>query len=131
MVLAPGSVVSGHLYTVLSGSLSSVPSLPGWLGRRLSPPPQRLAQARRKGTVFGRSVRRAEQQLEQWCRKIEMAPDGAQNNTINAAAHVLARDYSPPLDPEEIRCQLEDAALRGRHPLSRARPTIRSGLSSP
>lgn len=129
MVLAPGSVVRGTPYTVLRGTLEAVPPMPGWLYQKLAPKPPSLAQDRlKRSPKFVPRLPQAQAQLRQWCRKIITAPDGMQNNTINAAAHVLARDYSPPLDLDEVREELERAAEVGQHPVSRARPTIRSGL---
>ena len=140
MVLAPGSVVAGTVYAVVSGSLRDVPPLPGWLERMLRPRQLSLSEERKRGMdrgvtnarqgMFRKNERAARIQFDRWCDKIVNAPDGEQNNTINSAAHVLARDYADVFDREEVRCRLEQAAMEGHHPLSRARPTIHSGLTS-
>jgi len=130
MVIAPGSKVAGMPYQVLSGSLGDVPPLPGWLATYLKPRPQTIAQQREaeRRRWFKPSQFQAERALTQWCRKIASAPQGQQNNRINLAAFILARDFCPPLDIEDVRHKLELAAEEGNHPRRRAEPTIASGL---
>jgi hypothetical protein len=131
MVLAPGSVINGRAYTVLRGTLSHLPPLPYWIIEKVRPKPLSLAEERRraKSKWLVVSPYRAEAELRHWCDKVIHAPEGTQNNTINIAAFVLAKDYCPPLDPEEIRHALERAAREGHHPERRADGTIASGLT--
>lgn len=128
MVIAPGSMVQGVPYEVVSGNLSDVPALPDWLYRRLRPKPQTVSQRREKTHLFKPSTFQAQRALRQWCAKIISAPHGEQNTRINLAAFVLGRDFCPPLDIDEVREQLQQAAEEGNHPRVRAVPTIRSGL---
>ena len=73
---------------------------------------------------------KAQAKLAEWARQIERAPDGDQNKMINRAAHIVTRDFCPPLDPEEMRARLELAAEKGNHPEHRAEPSVRSGMQS-
>ena len=73
---------------------------------------------------FTPSEPKARRELRRWADRIEDAPDGKQNIAINLSAFILAKDFCPPLDPEEIRQELLDAAERGNHPHHRAQSTI-------
>ncbi|MBZ6250362.1 hypothetical protein KVH27_18500 [Streptomyces olivaceus] len=67
--------------------------------------------------------------LQAECDSIVGAPDGDQNNTINRAAfNVGTLVGAGAVGEEEAREMLLSAALAGRHPEGRARPSIDSGL---
>lgn len=122
MVVGPGSVIDGYTYKLLHGNLSDIPNLPAWLEYLLVPRQPKRPQYRRQVPEWYASL-----SLIQWEKRIEDAPDGMQNNTINNAAYCLAMDG---VDPEEIEEHLMNAAERGNHPLSRALATIRSGIKA-
>jgi hypothetical protein len=119
MVVAPGSVVKGVTYQLVSGDLSAVPLLPAWLEVKLRP---KLRPRREHRYVPGWY---AELELGLWEGKIISAPDGEQNNTINRAAYSLAMDRLP---DDVIETRLGAAAEQGHHPRYRAAETIRSGI---
>jgi hypothetical protein len=67
--------------------------------------------------------------LQDECDAITGAPDGTQNDTINAAAfNVGTLVGAGAVDEKEAREVLLSAARAGNHPESRALPTIESGL---
>jgi hypothetical protein len=129
MVVGPGSTVGDYAYILHRGHLDRVAPVPWWLGRKLREQ-QTLSLVNRRRTTRFRppSPYIAARDLERWCSRIINAADGEQNTTINAAAFILARDYCPPLDIEDVRHELEQAAMEGHHPYARAARTIESGL---
>ena len=133
MVIGPGSIVNGHRRLVVAGDLADMPPWPDWLISMLRPRPQRRSFAydrRQRRQSRWITPYQAHAKLAEWACEIERAPYGDQNNMINRAAHIMTRDFCPPLDPEEIRARLELAAEKGNHPEHRARPSVRSGMLS-
>lgn len=128
MVVAPGSVVSGFEYRVLTGDLGKLPRLPEWLQEMLTPkrPVMDMKELRRRKRLRWPKLAHAE--LQRRCQLIVHAPDGEQNTRIHQAAFFLGLECVPPLDPEDVRAALEEAADTGNHPPERSRPTIDSGL---
>lgn len=129
MVLAPGSVVKGVTYRLVSGDLNKLPSVPQWLDDLLRPRLRKITYEDKRRLAQMRWPKVAEAELRRHCRRIAGSPDGEQNSRINLAAYMMARYAMPPLDPEHVRAELLAAADRGNHPMSRAAATIESGLS--
>lgn len=136
-VVAPGSVVcfdkEGNplppfTYDLAQGDLAEVPVLPPGLTALF-----RAAHTEKALATATRSWLCPPDPLASWRKLAELkeqiinAPDGQQNDTINAASYLM-RDHLANIDPAEIRAELEAAAEAGNHPMHRARPTIRSGL---
>jgi hypothetical protein len=132
-VIGPGSIVNGHRRLLVAGDLADIPTWPDEVitGLRPRSRPRSFATGQRlRQSWFRPTPYKAHQELANWARQIELAPDGEQNKMINRAAHIVTRDFCPPLDPEEVRIRLELAAEAGNHPRHRAEPTIRSGMQS-
>jgi hypothetical protein len=130
MVVGPGSEVEAGTYELIAGSLDLVPPLPGWLEGLLRPKAVRMTVKEMQRRKRMRMPWLAEAELKKWCRKIEYAPNGKQNNTINNAAYALALECIPPLELEDVEQELLIAAEKGNHPRDRAEATVRSGLTN-
>jgi hypothetical protein len=130
MVLGPGSVRDGTRYRLDGDLRNGILPLPGWLDKLLRPKPQKISTQELLRRKKMRQKWFAEAELKRQCRRIEMAPDGEQNNRLNQAAYLLASECVPPLNPDQIEDELLGAAERGNHPRTRAQATVRSGLTN-
>ena len=130
-VLAPGGTITGRSGTVelIQGDLGDLLDCRPWMSSLAQPKASasaRYTQPRARWITPGRI--QANAVLNEECRKIEHAPFGQQNIIINEAAWRLFH-YCPPLNIEDVRAELEQAAERGNHPDPRAKATINSGLT--
>jgi Bifunctional DNA primase/polymerase, N-terminal len=134
-VVAPGSMIAGRSYVVVSAA--SPAPLPLWIAARLAEPvtssrPDRLPP--RQVAVMARYGRAA---LDRETRRVAHARRGQRNDTLNRAAFALGQLTAAGfLDAELVYAELFDAACKtglDRDPGCRPRGidrTIRSGLTA-
>lgn len=130
MVVAPPSVSGKGPYTMIK----RVPFAPApeWLldllrppARRETPPGQRYNIGADRMDAYTRKALQGE------CDAITNAPDGTQNDTINAAAFNVGQLVGAgALSEADAEDALMGAARAGNHPESRARSAVRSGLDA-
>lgn len=127
-VVAPPSVSGKGPY--ISSKLDVVDA-PGWLLDILRPKERPKAPTQPYTVPVGSMDAYTEKALKAECDEIVNAPDGDQNNTINAAAFNIGQLVgAQALSEAEARQALLGAARAGNHPEGRARASIESGLSA-
>lgn len=132
-VIAPGTVMEDGRVYELFGSLSAVPGLPEWLTSILgsataAPVAERVPVQRQK---------HSDTRVEAYCDaaitaelfRVETAPQGARNNTLNQAAFALGQLVGAGWKSEtEITALLANAAAVSGLAAVESRKTIQSGL---
>jgi hypothetical protein len=93
--------------------------------------PQTRTAPRQRTNGAERRSKYVERALEEECERIRTAPDGTQNNAINAAAFSIGQLVAGgEIVEATAREELLAAALAGKHPRRRAETAIASGLAA-
>lgn len=130
----PGVDVRGDGgYVVAYGDvppLAELPPLPYALARLLHG--ERTASQRGSAEAADRQVspKGVRWALSDECDRVQWAPEGQRNHTLNAAAYNLGQLIGDHLDEDEARAELLDAALESGLESDEALATIDSGLRS-
>lgn len=128
MVVGPGSVISGHEYTLVRGDLADVPRCPRWLLPKIRSSARVSAfQASRNQALHDHVVKGwgAMHLVKSAVNQIAHAPPGHRNDKLNTWAYQLR---NVELDNGDVFDELMHAAEQAGLPEHEARATIRSGL---